>query len=142
MVNLICLLHLIISLNNNESNMTKLDTVNTQDLIFACESMPIFKGTLLQFVQSQIHYPQTAIRDNVEGDVFVSFWVDERGYTIEHTIVRGVRTDLDNEALRIARTIKFEKPAMQNKKPVRVKYTIPVRFKIITGKKKTFFLRL
>jgi TonB family protein len=98
--------------------------------LFKCESMPIFKGNILEFINKNINYPATALRDSLEGNVYVSFYVDTLGYTIEHKIVNAIRNDLDQEALRVTKLIKFEKPAMQNGKPVKVKYTLSVEFKL------------
>jgi len=98
--------------------------------IITCESMPVFSGDLALFIKENILYPQTALTDSVEGKVFVSFWVDTLGNTVDHILVSGKRDDLNKEALRVTKLIKFEKPAMQQGKPIKIKYTIPVKFRI------------
>lgn len=98
--------------------------------ILAIESMPIFNGDIYSFIQKNMVYPKKALDEKVEGRVLVSFWVDTNGKTIDHEIVVGVRDDLNQEALRIVRLLVFSKPGMQNKKPVKVKYTIKVEFKL------------
>ncbi len=100
--------------------------------IIIVEDMPVFKGNLNEFVQNNLRHPESAKSDSVYGLVFVSFWVDTIGNTINHIIIRGIRQDLDEEALRVARLIKFDKPAMQRGKPIRVKYNLPVEFKLPT----------
>jgi TonB family protein len=98
--------------------------------IIAIESMPIFDGDLYAFIKKNMVYPKKALDEKVEGRVLVSFWVDSTGKTIDHEIVKGVRDDLNQEALRIVRLLVFSKPGMQNGKPVKVKYTIKVEFKL------------
>jgi TonB family protein len=97
---------------------------------FSVESMPVFRGNLEKFIKNQIEYPVSALKDSIEGKVFVSFWVDTLGNTTEHTIVSGIREDLNNEALRVTKLIKFKKAAMQKGKPIKVKYILKVEFKL------------
>ena len=82
-----------------------------------------------------MNYPSKALRDSLEGWVYVEFIVDTLGFTINHKVIRGVRQDIDDEALRIARLIKFDKPALQRGKPVEVKYCLPIIFELPTKKK-------
>lgn len=89
---------------------------------------PVFKGDLKQFIQGNIQYPATALRDSVAGRVIVGFLIDTLGITKNHKVLKGIRNDLDTEALRIARLIKFDSPAMQYHKVIRVEYQVPVDF--------------
>jgi TonB family protein len=85
---------------------------------------------LYQFIFGVIRYPATAREDNVAGEVWVQFWVDTTGFTIEHRIVQSVRQDLDDEVLRIAKLIKFDIPAKNDEKSVGTCLVFPVRFTI------------
>lgn len=96
----------------------------------AVESMPIFEGNLYIFIKKTMIYPSKALIDKIEGRVIVSFWVDINGKTIEHKIVKGIRDDLDQEALRVSKLIVFSKPAMSGGEPVKVHYYITVEFKL------------
>jgi TonB family protein len=98
--------------------------------ISIAEDMPVFNGGINDFIQANIKYPQSAKNDSIQGRVFISFWVDTSGITTEHEVAKGVREDLDKEALRVAKLIKFEKPAMQRGKPVKIQYTVPVEFSL------------
>jgi len=119
----------IIFLLNSFFNFCQSDSIkNGNELIFVVESMPEFKGDIISFINHNLKYPESALQDSIKGRVYVSFWVDIDGKTSEHEIIRGIREDVDQEALRIAKLITFEKPAMQKGKPVRVKYTIPINF--------------
>ena len=107
------------------------DTISVQQedfLITAVSAPPYFDGDIKAFIQSNISYPIEALHDSVEGRVSVEFWVDTAGNTVKHEILRGVRDDLDREALRVARLIKFVTPAKQKDRPVAVRYVIPVGF--------------
>ncbi len=109
---------------------TKDTLINDEWLVMYVENPPLYKGDLKTFIQQQINYPETAKIDSIEGKVYICFWVDTIGNTVEHKVVKGIREDVNNEALRITKLIKFEKPAMQQGNPVRVSYTIPVVFKL------------
>jgi TonB family protein len=104
---------------------------------------PIFEHSKIEgwdkffeFLQTNLIYPETAKEDKVEGQVFVAFWVDTNGYTSEHTIVKSVRQDLDDEVLRVAKLIKFDVPAKNvNGKPIGICYQVPFRFTLDDEKK-------
>lgn len=60
--------------------------------------------------------------------VYVRFLVDTLGATHQHKVMKGVNPQLDEEALRVCRLIKFDHPAMQGGKPAETFYTVPIRF--------------
>lgn len=98
------------------------------------EQYPKFKGDIKDFIEKELKYPDSAYRKNIEGTVYVGFRIDTLGNTKNHKILKGVCTVLDAEAMRIARLLKFEKPAMNRGEPVEMEYTVPIRFKIQKGK--------
>ncbi len=124
------------SLAAQEVKDTSIDTIGIVGLI-EYESMPIFEGDLIEFINSNLIYPTSALRDSIEGKIFVSFLVDTLGNTINHCIINEIRNDLHEEALRVTRLIQFEKPAMKNGKPAKIKYIIPVEFKLSKAKNRT-----
>ena len=97
-------------------------------LIMYIEKGPYFDGNLRDYIQTELKYPLSAVQDTVEGTVIVSFIIDTLGKTIFHRVVRGVRDDLNNEALRIAKKIKFDIPATQKNRPIAVPFSVPVVF--------------
>jgi len=100
-------------------------------LITRISSSPVFKGDLIHFIQTNIRYPSSAVLDSVQGRVNVEFIIDTIGYTFNHRILKGgIREDLNQEALRVTRLIKFDTPAFQKDKPVVMKYVVPVDFKL------------
>ncbi len=90
------------------------------------ERMPELIGGYGQ-LQSQIRYPEMARMAGIEGLVVVQFIIDEKGSVAKPTIVRGIGGGCDEEALRIVKKAKFT-PGLQQGRPVKVHYTLPIRF--------------
>lgn len=107
----------------------KKDSCSISTITFV-EEKPIFNGNLKDFIQENIKYPQKAEHDLLEGTVVIIYWIDSLGVTIDHKVVKGIRKDLDEEALRVTKLIKYERPAMQRGKPIKIRYTVPVEFKL------------
>lgn len=121
----------------NDGNKMVVDTtvvdttvVDTEELylIMFIEDAPSFNGDIRDFIQRELHYPLSAQKDSVEGTVYISFMIDTLGETNNHKVVKGIRDDLNDEALRVTRKIKFDKPALQRGKPITVSLTVPVAF--------------
>lgn len=96
---------------------------------------------LLKFIQQKINYPESARRDLIEGTVIISYIVELNGSTTQHKIVKGIRDDIDKEALRISKLIKYAEPAKQANKSVRVKMVLPIKFSISTSSVKCRLLK-
>lgn len=104
----------------------------SDDLISCLQNMPVYsRGSLQKVINSNLRYPCSAILDSLEGTVYIAFIVDTNGVTRDHWVLRGVRFDLDQEALKVTRLIKFDKPAMESSgKPVSILYIYPVKFSL------------
>lgn len=95
---------------------------------------------LFEFIRANLVYPQSAIDDSIEGRVYIEYIVDTLGNTSNHKILRGVREDIDNEALRIARLIKYDKPAFSwRDEPVEIEYVLPINFTLHPKKPKKWW---
>lgn len=97
------------------------------------EKMPQFPGgdaALLKFVNGSIKYPVIAQENGIQGRVVISFVVNRDGSVVDAEIVRGVDPSLDKEALRVVNTMPKWSPGEQRGKPVRVKYTMPIQFRL------------
>jgi protein TonB len=97
------------------------------------EEMPMFQGgqsALGQFLRDNIKYPASAIRDTIEGKVLVQFVVKNDGTLEAVRVLKGVRDDIDNEALRVVRMMPKWMPGKQNGKAVNVRFTLPVIFRL------------
>ncbi len=83
----------------------------------------------LEGLQSRIQYPELARRAGIEGTVFVQFVVDEKGNVVDPVCVRDPGGNTCEEALRAVRSSKF-KPGRQRGKPVKVRFSLPVKFRL------------
>lgn len=97
---------------------------------FEVESMPYFKGDINKFITNHLIYPKKALNDSISGTVYVLFIINEDGRTFNHKVVKGIRKDMDNEALRVAKLIEFEKPAINDGKPIKYKYLVSIKFNL------------
>ena len=97
------------------------------------EEMPQFPGgaaALMQYLSKNIRYPEEAHKNNIQGRVIVNFIVETDGSITEAKVRRSIHPLLDAEALRVINAMPKWNPGMQGGKPVRVKYTVPVTFKL------------
>jgi len=95
--------------------------------------MPQFPGgdsELLKFLSKSIQYPAVAFDNKVEGRVVASYIVEKDGSCTNYEIVKSLEPSLDKEALRILKTMPKWTPGKNDGKTVRVKYTVPVTFRI------------
>lgn len=95
---------------------------------------PAFKGgqnAFYNFLGQNIKYPPNAAREGITGLVFLSFVVCEDGSLCDYEIVKGLRSDLDKEALRVVQKMsgKWEPGVLRGQK-VRVKYNLPINFQL------------
>ena len=97
------------------------------------EEQPMFPGgmqELMKFLQTNIRYPKEAQDRGLQGRVIVQFVVNKDGSICDEHIVKSVDPQLDAEALRIVRSMPTWTPGKQRGEPVRVRFTIPVTFKL------------
>ena len=97
------------------------------------EEMPSFPGgqaALMSFLSSNIKYPVVAQENGVQGRVIVGFVVERDGSITDVKVMRSVDPSLDREAQRVVKAMPRWKPGKQNGSAVRVKYTVPVVFRL------------
>lgn len=103
------------------------------DVLKSAPTMPSFPegdGALMKFIYSHINYPAAAKDNNISGKVIVQFVVEKDGRVGEAKVVRGVDKNLDEEAIRVCKSLpKFNPGKDANGESVRVLYTLPVTFK-------------
>lgn len=105
------------------------DQKKTENQVFiVVQHMPKLIGGLAKLQQS-IHYPDLARKAGIEGRVYVQFVVDEHGNVVDPKVIRGIGGGCDQEALRAVSHAKFV-PGMQRGRPVKVRYSLPVVFKL------------
>lgn len=88
------------------------------------------ESALLKFVKESVIYPKKAKKAKMEGRVICSFMINTFGQVCNIYLVRGVNDELDEEALRVISMLPDWTPANVNGKPVCIKYTLPVNFKL------------
>lgn len=97
------------------------------------EQMPSFPGgmgALMSWLSQNIKYPVIAAENGVEGRVIVQFVVEKDGSITDVKIAKSVDPSLDKEATRVVSSMPHWIAGRQNGNPVRVKYTVPVTFKL------------
>ena len=97
------------------------------------EKMPEFPGgqdALNRFLVRNIKYPLLAQENGIQGRVVCQFVVNSDGSIVDISVVRGVEESLDKEAIRVIQSMPKWTPGRQGGKSVRVKYTLPIRFKL------------
>ena len=108
-------------------------TPEPEQVFTAVEQMPTFPGgdaELMKYLSSHINYPPMAMENNIQGRVIVQFVVTKSGKVGEVKVVRGVDRDLDNEAVRVVKSLPDFIPGRMNGQAVNVWYTLPVTFKL------------
>ena len=106
------------------------DTINVYDVV---EQMPCFhggQGRMLEFIEKNLRYPKALEETCVQGRVIVAFVVERSGKLSNVKVVKSVHPALDKEALRIVKLMPKWIPGRQNGITVRVKYIIPVTFRL------------
>lgn len=97
------------------------------------EQMPQFPGgpsALFEYLSKNIKYPVVAEENGVQGRVIVTFVVERDGSITDVKVVKSVDSSLDKEAQRVVRSMPHWIPGKQNGSAVRVKYTVPVTFRL------------
>lgn len=104
--------------------------------VSVADQMPAPLDEILKFIQKEISVPCMEISDSLSRIVLISFWVDTIGCTYKHKVEKGITAELNDEALRVCRLLKFEKPAYSNGVPVEIQYTLPVDFSSSNNRKR------
>lgn len=109
-----------------KNNTIKKEPIKEREI--PIEDMPKLIGGM-EKLQRNISYPRKAIRDKVEGRVILEFTVDPKGKVRNPRIVKGVRDDINKEAIRAISKARFL-PGRKQGKPIPVKHFIYIRFEI------------
>ena len=98
-----------------------------------CEQMPTFPGgdaALMKYLSENVKYPALAIKAQEQGRVVVSFTVEKDGAISDVKVARSVTPSLDAEAVRVVKAMPKWTPGKQGGQLVRVRYNVPVSFKL------------
>ena len=108
-------------------------TGSNEKIFDVVEQMPAFPGginALTQWIASNMKYPAAAVENKIEGRVMLSLFVEKDGSIGDVTVVRSVHPLLDKEATRVVKAMPRWTPGYTNGEQVRVKYTLPLNFKL------------
>ncbi len=129
--------------NNENSKPIPTDPVkdsNGEEVFMVVEKMPEFPGgtaELMKFLQQNIKYPEQARKDSIQGRVIVQFTIKKTGEVSNTTVIRSVSPELDAEAIRVVNAMPLWTPGEQKGEPVNVKFTLPIQFRLVSGKGKS-----
>ena len=85
----------------------------------------------ISWIHKNIEYPESAIAAEAQGRMLVQFSIMPDGSMDEFEVVRGINPDLDAEVLRVMKSCDLKwTPGMQNGKPVKVTYNLPIVFRL------------
>ena len=105
-----------------------------EDVIFVVvERQPEFPGGMValnRFLHDNIRYPQIAMEHGIQGRVVLQFVVNTDGTIVDIQVVRGVDPHLDREAVRVVQSMPRWTPGEQRGRQVRVRFTLPVNFRL------------
>lgn len=116
------------------SFMTSTAQTKKNDMVFdVVEVMPQFPGgqiAMLKYLMENIKYPEQAMKEGIQGRVTVRFIVEKDGSISDVKPVLSVHPLLNKEAVRVVKSMPKWSPGKHNGKPVRVRFNLPVMFKL------------
>ena len=122
-----------------EEQVAAAQEATVEPIIFKNDSMPdglvapeFPNGgeALYKYIAENLHYPEQAKSDGVQGKVVVQFTVMDNGDIVNVEVAKGIGGGCDEEALRVVKSMPKWKPAIYEGKPVNVQYCIPIKFKL------------
>lgn len=114
--------------------------LNGDEVFIVVEEQPQFPGgteTMIKFIEENLQYPLIAKENRIQGRVIVNFVVEKDGSLSDIQIVRGVDPSLDQEAKRLIASMPNWIPGKQRGQEVRVRFTLPISFRLHGGDNKT-----
>jgi TonB family protein len=101
------------------------------DVFSVVEEQPYFPGgddARHKFIEENIHYPDSALKNKIQGKVFVTFIVEKDGSLSNVRVLKGIDGGLDEEAVRVIKMMPKWIPGRQRGTPVRVQCNLPIKF--------------
>lgn len=105
------------------------------EVFISVEQMPVFgngMNDLLAYLAKEIKYPAIARQNGITGTVVIQFVIDRTGKVTQVELLKGIGGGCDQEALRVINGMPAWTPGKQQGRPVSVRYTLPVKFKLQT----------
>ncbi len=127
--------------NGGSKELASVEVISKPGKIFdVVEEMPQFPGgpqALFEFLGKTIKYPKDAEEAGIQGRVIITFVVEPDGSISDAHVVKSVSPSLDAEAIRVINAMPKWEPGKQNGEAIRVKYTVPVTFRLGDGPMQT-----
>lgn len=117
-----------------QAKPVEVEEIVSDEPFIKVEKMPSFNGgdlmTFRNWVMGQIRYPQIAQENNITGRVMVTFVIERNGTLTNIQVLQTPDSSLSDEAVRVLKTSPKWTPGMQGNKTVRVRYNLPIEFRI------------
>ena len=124
---------IVINTPVGEGPINQEKTEDTNEIFTNVEVLPGFPGGLEafgKFLGKNLRYPPIARENGIQGRVFCSFVVERDGSLTDIKVARGIGGGADEEAVRVLKSSPKWTPGIQNGRPVRVSYTVPIFFQL------------
>jgi len=121
------------SIINGKEILDTTEVVEEKVFCYVTEQMPQYPNgdvELMQFLSTNLKYPQDAINKKIEGKVVCRFLVNKDGTVSDVKVIRSLYPSIDNEAIRVLKMLPKWTPGKQNGEFASVSYTIPITFKL------------
>ena len=116
------------------SFMTSTAQTKKNDMVFdVVEVMPQYPGgqiAMMKYIMENMKYPKQAMKEGIQGRVAVRFIVEKDGSISDVKPILSVHPLLNKEAVRVVKSMPKWTPGKQNGKPVRVRFNLPIMFKL------------
>jgi len=133
---------LIVLLANNVHAQDTLKSKTNNEKFIAIEVEPSFRGSFGEYIGRNLRYPEVAKIVGLTGKVLVQFVIEKNGSVTEVKPVKCLGAGCTSEAVRVISESPNWRPGIQNGKPVRVMYTVPINFNFTNSNTKTTFKSL
>lgn len=117
----------------NVSSAVATTSQGEDEVYMSVEKNPEFPGgvnAMMDYLRGNLKYPESAKKNKQEGRVFIGFVVEKDGSVTNVKVLRGVCEELDNEAVRVVKSMPTWIAGRDKGEPVRVQYTLPIVFKL------------
>jgi len=107
---------------------------DSNSVFLSCETWPVFPGgerALIDYINNNTVYPQSAINDKIEGRVVLRFVIRKDGQISNIEIIKSIRNDLDKECIKVIQRMPKWEPGKIQDKLISVYYVIPFRFSLL-----------
>ena len=109
------------------------EKVDSDGVYLMPDQLPEFPGgiqAMMKFLSTNIKYPVEAQKKGISGRVIVQFVIMEDGTLDQAKVIRGVDPLLDEEALRVVKSMPKSKPGSDRGEAVKVRFTAPIMFNL------------